>query len=50
LSNFLPTADVPEATDAAEYKEGEGEEEVEEVEEKDDDKPMTGSIPEPTTT
>jgi hypothetical protein len=50
LRNSLPTADVPEATDAAEYEEGEGEEEVEEVEEKDEDEPMTGSIPEPTTT
>jgi hypothetical protein len=58
LSKSLPTVDVPEATDAAEYDgeggdddededEGEGEDEEDEGEE---DEPMTGNVPEPTAT
>jgi hypothetical protein len=67
LSKSLPTVDVPEATDAAEYEggdedegedekdEGEGAEEGEEdegegAEEGEEDEPMTGNVPEPTTT
>ena len=64
LSKSLPTADVPEATDAAEYEggdedEGEGEDEKDEGEgaeegeedkgEGEEDEPMTGNVPEPTT-
>jgi hypothetical protein len=65
LSKSLPTANVPEATDAAEYgggggDEGEGEDEKDEGEgaeegeedegEGEEDEPMTGNVPEPTTT
>jgi hypothetical protein len=56
LSKSLPTVDVPEATDVAEYEdeeyEGEGEEveKGEQEEESEDDEPTTGNVPEPTTT
>jgi hypothetical protein len=45
--------DVPEATDAAEYEDGEYEdegEEEEQEEEGEEDEPTTGNVPEPTTT
>jgi hypothetical protein len=50
LSKSLPTVDVPEATDAAEYEGGDEDEGEDEKDEGEEDEPMTGNVPEPTTT